>query len=291
MPYRLNRVERLLNNSVMLQAASEVRNVQSLGSLKNLQEAEFRVFSQWGEDGIIQYLIHRLGIREKSFVEFGVENYRESNTRFLLLRDRWSGLVLDGSPAHMKTLERDRLPWLYDLHHEAVFITKENINEIIRRHGFAGPLGILSVDIDGNDYWVWEAINCVDADIVIAEYNAAFGIEPTISVPYKPDFVVSSAHYSGQYFGASLAALTHLAHKKGYYLAGTTSAGNNAFFLRTKYRDLVPERRVEEVFAWPHWRQAKEQDGTVSKKSFRESLRDLKGMPVTNVLTGETEKI
>lgn len=290
-PYRLNRVERLLSNSMMLQAAAEVRHVQGLGALENLQEAEFRVFSQWGEDGIIQYLIHRLGIRQKRFVEFGVESYRESNTRFLLLRDRWSGLVLDGSSAHMKTLERDYLPWLYDLHYEAVFITRENINDIIRRHGFDGPLGILSVDIDGNDYWVWEAIDCVDADIVIAEYNAALGPERAVSVPYKPDFVASSAHYSGQYFGASLAALTHLAHQKGYYLAGTTSAGNNAFFLRPRYRELVPERRVEEVFTWPHWRQAREQSGVVSNKSFQESLHDLKGLSVVNVISGEMENI
>ncbi len=290
-PYRLDRMERRMTDAMMLQAKAEVRYVQGLGELKNLWESEFKVFSQRGEDGIIQYLIHKLGVREKRFVEFGVENYRESNTRFLLMNDRWQGLVLDGSEEHMNTLRRDGLPWIYDLRYETAFITKDNINDLLKKHHFDGPVGILSIDIDGNDYWVWEAIDCVDADIVIAEYNPAFGPDRAISVPYKADFVVSAAHYSRQYFGASLAALNHLAVGKGYFLAGSTSAGNNAFFIHNRHSDKIAARSVAESFMWPHTRQAREPDGTLSNASFRESLNALKGLSVVNVISGAGEAI
>src|SRR5690348_2388073 len=166
----------------MLAADAADARVKGLGPRRPLRDAEFQVFSQWGDDGIIQYLIHQVPSLPEVFVEFGVQDYRESNTRFLLMHDNWSGLVMDGSEQFVSFIQSEDIYWRYDLTAVASFLTRENINDVIRGAGFSGPIGILSVDIDGNDYWVWEAIDVVDPTIVIVEYNSVFGPDRAVSV-------------------------------------------------------------------------------------------------------------
>ena len=214
----------------------ENRQLAALGTM-GMQANEFRAYSQWGEDGIIQSLIRALELGRSVFVEFGVETYVESNTRFLLTNDNWAGLVIDGSEANIAYIRSDPIYWKHNLKAECSFITRDNINELIRRNGISGDIGLLSVDIDGNDYWVWQAIDVVDPVIVIVEYNARFGSAATLTVPYDPNFVRSQAHHSTIYYGASLAAFHQLGERKGYSLVGCNSAGNNAFFVR---KDCVP---------------------------------------------------
>jgi len=205
-----------------------------------LRESEFTVFSQFGEDGILQYLIRHCDQVPTSFVEFGVEDYREANSKLLLQQDNWRGLILDGSEAAMAAVRSRDLCWRFDLTAVAAFITRENINGLIRDNGFAGPLGVLSIDIDGNDYWVWERIDVVDPVIVVAEYNSVFGGTRAVSVPYDPAFVRGKAHHSNLYWGCSLAALVHLADRKGLDFVGCNRAGNNAFFVKRGRSDLRP---------------------------------------------------
>ena len=177
---------------------------------------EFRVFSQWGEDGILQFLLRHVPVTRKVFVEFGVQNYTESNTRFLLIKDNWSGLVLDGSEADIDFIKQDPIYWRYNLKAICAFITRENINGLLRDNGLTGEIGLLSVDIDGNDYWVWEQIDVVQPAIVIVEYNSRFGSQRAVTVPYDPAFVREKAHFSCAYYGASLPALVALGRRKGY---------------------------------------------------------------------------
>jgi len=207
-----------------------------------IQQAEFRVFSQWGEDGILQHLLRHVSVSRKIFVEFGVENYTESNTRFLLMNDNWAGLVIDGSAANIEYIKQDEIYWRYNLKAEAAFITKDNINDLIRRNGISGEIGLLSVDIDGNDYWVWDAIDSVIPSIVVVEYNARFGPERAVTVPYDPAFVRAAAHHSNLYWGASLAAFCLLAKRKGYSFVGCNTAGNNAFFVQSKHKTVRSSR-------------------------------------------------
>src|SRR5690606_10773581 len=155
---------------------------------------EFQVYSQWGEDGLIQFLVNNIELPRKVFVEFGVENYTESNTRFLLINNGWSGLVIDGSRENIEFLKNDDIYWRYNIKAECAFITKDNINQILENNGIQGEIGILSVDIDGNDYWVWDAIDSIDPAIVIVEYNARFGTGLAVTVPYDPDFIRAKAH-------------------------------------------------------------------------------------------------
>lgn len=188
-----------------------------------------------GDDGIIQYLINYLEIENKIFVEFGVEDYLESNTRFLLINDNWSGLVIDGSKINIAKIKKDEIYWKHDLKVKSAFITAENINQLIEEEGIKGQIGLLHIDIDGNDYWVWKALEVVVPKIMIVEYNSKFGCEKAITIPYKEDFVWTKAHYSNLYFGASILAFCDLADEKGYSFIGSNSAGNNAYFVKNEF--------------------------------------------------------
>lgn len=209
------------------------RQIRQLGKIDSLFDVEFCVFSQWGEDGIIEWLVHHLNGIPEVFVEFGVENYRESNTRFLLQHRNWRGLVIDGSDSNVAEILRDRISWRHDLRAVSSFVTRENINSVIRSEGFEGEIGILSIDIDGMDYWVWEAIATVDPLILIVEYNSAFGDLLPLTVPYKDDFSRNQVHYSNLYYGMSIQAARYLAVNRGYRFVGTNRAGSNAFFVRS----------------------------------------------------------
>ena len=198
----------------------------------SLQDVEFSIFSQWGDDGIIQFLISQVQISSPAFIEFGVENYSEANTRFLLMNNNWRGLIIDGSKPNMDHVRTSNLYWKYELTAVDQFITRENINSLFTDNGFNGPIGLLSIDVDGNDYWIWEAINAVDADIVITEYNSIFGKSQAVTVPYDPEFYRTKAHHSNLYWGASLKAFVMLANKKGYVFVGCNHNGNNAYFVK-----------------------------------------------------------
>ena len=136
-------------------------SIREKGIVNNLSDVEFKVFSQWGDDGIIQYLIQHTEIPFKTFIEFGVENFTEANTRFLLMNDNWSGLIMDGAESNMNFVKNDSIYWKYDLQCKNVFITAENINELVASAGFDKEIGIFHIDIDGNDYWIWDAIDVI----------------------------------------------------------------------------------------------------------------------------------
>jgi len=223
-----------IEEAKILAAKSLISPMKQHGIYENIHDAEFKVFSQFGEDGIIQYLIHNIGIDPicQKFIEFGVGDYTESNTRFLLINDNWTGLVIDGGEQYIDNIRKDDIYWRYDLTAVNSFINKENINQIFLDNKFSGEIGILSIDIDGNDYWIWECIEVVNPIIVIVEYNSIFGGKSATTIPYDPFFMRGKAHYSHLYWGCSLKALCLLAEQKGYCFVGSNSNANNAFFVR-----------------------------------------------------------
>jgi hypothetical protein len=250
----------------------------------DIQGAEFRVFSQWGEDGILQHLLRHIAVSRKIFVEFGVEDYTESNTRFLLLNDNWAGLVIDGSSNNIDYIKSDDIYWRHNLKAEHAFITRENINGLIHRNGISGEIGVLSIDIDGNDYWVWEAIDIVLPIVVVVEYNSRFGPENAVTVPYDAGFVQSAAHYSGLYFGASLAALCLLGKRKGYSFVGCNTAGNNAFFVRSELRPPnLAELTSAEGFVGAQFRQARDAHGVLTFLTAEQETAILRELPLVEV--------
>lgn len=252
----------------------------------NLAAAEFKVSSQWGEDGIIEHLVRHVPIVNEIFVEFGVQDYTESNTRFLLKNRNWSGLVLDGSAENVAIIRRDPIYWRYNLKAEHAFITRENINAKIGAQGISGDIGLLSIDIDGNDYWVWQAISSISARIVIIEYNAMFGSDAAVSTPYDPDFARYRAHYSGLYWGCSLAALVHLADLKGYALIGANMAANNAFFVRRDVLGTLPSFTAQKAFRPAKYRDSRNKDGSLSHLSVAEAVELVGSLELVDVVTG-----
>jgi hypothetical protein len=277
--------------ALLLTAKLGVAHVRALPASAPLASAEFRVYSQWGEDGIIQFLLGRIPGLEPTFVEFGTQDYTESNTRFLLVNDNWRGLVIDGSERDIQFIRSDTIYWRHDLEAVSAFITTDNISELIARR-FPGPeLGLLSIDIDGNDYWVWQAISRVRPSIVICEYNSVFGSRLAVTVPYRPDFNRTAAHHSNLYYGASLPALCRLAEEKGYAFVGSNSAGNNAFFVRKDRLSGLKALSAQEGYVESRYREARDSSGRLSYLAGLERLRAIRDLPLVDLETGATRPI
>jgi len=258
----------------------------------NLNDYEFKIFSQFGDDGIIQFLIKHIVIKNEIFIEFGVENYLESNTRFLMMHNNWTGFVMDGSATAMQILVQQPWYWKYNLTQKAVFIDKDNINELLAATGFK-EIGLLHIDIDGNDYHIFNALDLslLSPAIIIAEYNSVFGSDRLITVPYQKDFYRTKAHYSNLYAGASLPALNHVANAKGYALVGCNLAGNNAYFVKRELlTEKVKEVPLEMAFMESKFRESRNSDFTFSYLSGASRLELIKGLDVLNVATGKLEK-
>ena len=208
--------------------------------LGDLTRYERSVYSQNGEDGILHAIFARLGEGTRFFVEFGVEDGAECNTRYLAERRGWSGLLMDGEHADSRRNLRREM------------ITAENVVALFRTYGVPAAFDLLSIDIDGNDYWVWRAIATVwRPRVVVIEYNASEGPDVSTSIVYDPAFVWSETAY----MGASLLALATLAGSHGYTLVACDSRGVNAFFV---VDELVAghfaRRSVAELYRPPRFR-------------------------------------
>jgi hypothetical protein len=203
----------------------------------------FRLRSQNGEDGMTTALFADIGVATKQFVEIGCGR-NGGNSGFLAFELGWSGLMVDADPVAIESIklrfEGRRV--------EAVqaWITVETVEDLLVEHACTGELDLLSIDIDGNDYWVWEAITAISPRVVIVEYNALFGPERAVVVPYDPEFDRHECHPS--YFGASLGALAKLGAMKGYRLVATEPRGANAFFLRADVGEEIPAVPVAEAY-------------------------------------------
>ena len=248
------------------------------------RDQEFRVFSQWGEDGLIQHLVAEVPIARRVFVEFGVEDYQEANSRFLLVNDGWAGLVMDADENNIRRIRRDPLFWKHNLKARHAFVTRENIDGLLAEQSLSGDIGLLSIDIDGNDYWVWEPLTAVSPAIVVIEYNARFGPARAVSVPYDERFERSKAHHSMIYYGASLRALWLLGRRKGYALVGCNAAGNNAFFVRKDLQPAsLPAQRPEQAFVPARFREARDERGELALLDASQEEEILRGLPLVEV--------
>jgi hypothetical protein len=200
---------------------------------KRLNQHEFKIFSQGGEDGIIEEIFKRIGETNKIFVEFGVGDGTENNSLYLFLKN-WRGYWLDGNLSSINKI-KSRYDFLLKPGKLQVchyFITAENIETALKELGVPKKLDFLSIDIDGNDYWVWQAIVNYSPRVVAIEYNGNLGPEIKWVMKYRPDHVWRGTSY----FGASLKSLELLGASKKYKLVGCSFAGTNAFFVR---EDLI----------------------------------------------------
>jgi hypothetical protein len=254
--------------------------IPNIKSLKSVHDYEFKVYSQWGVDGIIQFLINNIEIKNRVFIEFGVQDYKESNTRFLLQHNNWSGLIIDASKENIEKIKQDEIYFRNDLRAVCSFIDRDNINTIISDSSIGGDIGLLSIDIDGNDYWIWEAINYISPRIVICEYDNLLGCQRAVTTPYDKNFERAKAHYSYLYGGASITALYQLGLKKGYSLVGSNSAGNNAFFVRNDVLGNLPTMSPQQAYITAKFRNSRDMAGNQTYLNFDDSRRLIAEMPL-----------
>jgi hypothetical protein len=225
------------------------------GRLPALRDAEFRAFSQNGEDGILLYIFALLGAPTRTCVEICAADGIECNTANLILTHGWHGLLVDGSAANIRrgqAFYRRYLgaPACLPTFRQA-WVTTESVNEIITDAGFKGEIDLLSLDLDGVDYWIWKAIDVIQPRVVVLEYNASLGPVDCLSVPYRPDFA-EYVREEVNYWGASLPAFVKLATAKGYRLVGAESMCRNAFFVRNgPFEDVLPEVSAATCFGHP----------------------------------------
>lgn len=252
---------------------------QNLNDDFDINSHEKKIYSQNGEDGIIEFIFSKIETTNKFSVEFGVGNGYECNTVYLLEKKGWTGLMMDyGSDQNIqwksvmkkawsnrklsfseniqkytkflkKTLSRAKRSSSFHLDIKIEKVTAENIQHLFQKYNVPKNFDLLSIDIDYNDYWVWNAIVDYHPRVVVIEYNSS--IPPTESrvVPYDPD-----AKWDGtNYFGASLLALKNLGSKKGYTLVGCDNNGINAFFCKSQLLQDTKIKCIEELYRSPKY--------------------------------------
>ena len=230
---------------------------QALPYPERLMAQRYRLTSQNEEDGMTLSLFDQIGVTNRRFAEIG-SGLSGGNSACLAQELGWTGLMVDGDAERMVQVGR-RFPGVAAV---AAWVTRENINALITNAGLEGELDFLSIDLDGNDYWVWEALIACSPRVVVIEYNSSFGPDRAVTIPYDPKF--DRHNYRFIYYGASLAALAKLGAAKGYRLVATEPTGVNAYFLRHDVEPSIPACTPARAFRllkrYDLWMRRKQED-------------------------------
>lgn len=266
----------------------------SAARYENLWDTELKVFSQWGEDGILDFLCDALGLAKPTVIELGAGNFTECNSRFLAVNRSASVVAIDARADLVANVRRGDLAWRSSVHALERWIAPENAGEIfgeaLRLLRRSAP-DVLSVDLDGVDYWVVEALDLDGAQIVVVEYNPVFGDQRAVTVPKASAFDRTVAHFTWLYYGASLPAWVHLLGNRGFAFVGTNRAGNNAFFVPQQSRAAVQVNAIDLADLRPYvqWtvRESRDEKGRLSYLEGDDRIDVMAGMPLVDVMTGE----
>ncbi len=239
--------------------------------LPKFADVEFRAFSQNGEDGILLYIFSLIGMESRVVVEICAGVPVGSNSANLIINHGWNALLFEGDERMVKSTidfyAKSKDTFIFPPQTIHAWITKENVNQLISAGKIGAEIDLLSIDVDGVDYWLWKEITAVNPRVVMVEYHEELGTEP-VTVPYSADF--DRTHKDMRYFGASLPAFVKLAREKGYRLVGSNHQKFNAFFVRNDIAvDLLPEVSIESCM------RKKAEDYTL--------LKDLKDYPFEHV--------
>ena len=233
------------NNKLYMIGNSHILNMrEKYHKIKKLFEVDYKIFSQNGEDGILDYLLYQLGIQKPKFLEIGVGDYSECNTRFIFERCSSKGTIIDLLDNLEEKVKKNVLLWKGELNIINKNINSENILKILNEYDTLNQLDLFSLDIDGIDYWILEKMPQNFSKIVVLEYNPSFGAELEITVPNIDNFNRTQYHYSNLCFGMSLKAAINLMDKKNFYFVGTNLFRNNAFFVS---KDFIKEKFFKDL--------------------------------------------
>lgn len=233
--------------------------------VNRLSDASYDVFTYHGEDGMLLYLLNHLQNVPPVFVDIGAGDCIKSNCANLAVHYKWSGLFIDKNEKQLevgKHFYNSAIKNRTAIKFTGAEVNPVTINKLIQEAGISGPVGLLSIDIDGNDFWIWKAIEELQPAIVVVEAKVEFGLR-SIAVPYGP-----ANHHSADrmYNGASVEAFRKLGKIKGYKLAGANKQGYNLFFIREEA--ALPEVTAEEVLNDPQTRQSFYDDNFFTTHQF-----------------------
>lgn len=241
----------------------QYRNLARLGadSLPKLREVGFRQYSQFEEDGILLYLFSIIAPETRTCLELCAGTGIECNTANLIINHGWWGHLFDGDPDNVARgrafYARHKDTFLRPPNFNHAWITAENVNQLVKDSGLRGPVDLLSLDMDGNDYWIWKALEIVEPTVVVCETHNTIPPDLALTIPYNPTFQLGT--FEDDFRGASLRAMCKLGRAKGYRLVGTHRYGFNAFFVKCGVADdLLPEVTPEQCCSDPYsrWAQA-----------------------------------
>ena len=288
--------KKFLERKILLLGRSHFLNYRhKYKSLKNTSDLDYKVFSQNGEDGIIDYLLFSLNIITPKFIEIGIGNYEESNTRYLLETTNSKGLIIDCIKNLKTEVLRSTKLWKGDLKIIEDFVDSENINKILEENSFDKEIDLFSLDIDGIDYWVLKKIPNNFSKIIVAEYNSNFGHELEVTVPNIKRFNRNKYHYSNLCFGTSLKALINLLEKKNYTFIGTNISKLNAFFVSNlelnKINLNIPNKNDLQRFTNSNLRESRDKSGNLSYLSGNKKINEIKDCEIIDVSNNEEKLI
>jgi len=227
---------------------------QGGGGGPSFRDSGFRVYSQADEDGLLLYIFSLIGLTNKLLIDMASGKPNGANSTNLIINWGFHALLLEGDDNKVRQsrafYRRHPDTTLFPPCIVKAWITAENINALIRDNGFEGEIDLLSLDVDGVDYWLWDKLDAVSPRVVIVEYQDCFPADRAVTVPYSADF--NRHDHSPEYFGASLAAFVKLAQRKGYRLVGCNRYGYNAFFVRNDIQStLLPEIEATDCLTHP----------------------------------------
>jgi hypothetical protein len=229
----------------------EYRRLAADDRLPSVWDTGFRVFSQFDEDGVILFLLAAADDGPRRILDLGAGNgVHASNCANLLLNLGFDGLLVDGDEGSIASAER-----FYASHPDTIerppataqaFLTRQNVDDVVSAAGLEGEVDLLSIDVDGNDYWLWDALGCVQPRFVVVEAHPELGRDDYV-MPYQADFVWKAAPPDGRY-GASLRALVLLGERLGYRPVGANQYGFNVFFAREDVAPALPVVSTDQLF-------------------------------------------
>jgi hypothetical protein len=242
--------ERLERELALTERVASLQLRQALASGVELpwRDAGFRVFSQSDEDGLLVYLLTVVGTTTRILVDIGAGRPDGSNSTNLILHHGWRGILVDADPDSVRALESFYAKRVSTTAAQPTIVsarvTPETVDELVSGLLSGEEVDLLSIDVDGLDYWIWRSLESIRPRIVVAEVQALWDPNRSVTVPNDPSFQPVFRDGFGIYSGASLAAFCKLASAKGYSLVGSNMLGFNAFFIRD---DVLasPLRRVE----------------------------------------------
>jgi hypothetical protein len=210
--------------------------MKKLDALPTFNETGFSVYSQHEEDGLLLYIFSIIGVTNKILVEICAGNGKECNAANLIINHKWKGLLFDGDKNNVKEgidfFKGIQSCTFWPPKFVHAWITRFNINQLIKTNNIIGEIDLLSLDIDGNDWYLLKDIDVINPRVIILEFNHLIGPDKTLSVPYSDSFKAVFTEYGSDYAGASLNAFVQLCNQKNYRLIGTNEIGTNAFFIR-----------------------------------------------------------